>query len=122
MPDRGSQSPDWETLATRAHNHQQQLAGDRQQPGQTLDWMVRCVTLFDQFPHPATVPCSAELALLTRQLGMPAVEQAWRQVTGHPVPQAVRDYITSRKDDTPEASHDRPRRRRGPFHRRDPRP
>jgi tetratricopeptide (TPR) repeat protein len=98
------------------------LAEARRQPGQALASTVRCITLFDQFPHPATGPGPAHLARLTRQLGMPALEEAWQQVTGHPVPQAVRDYLTSHRDEDPEASHDRPRRRRGPFRRRDPRP
>ena len=40
------------------------------------------------------------LARLTRQLGLPALEAAWQQVTGQPVPQAVRDYITSHPDQT----------------------
>jgi tetratricopeptide (TPR) repeat protein len=71
------------------------LAEDRQQPRQALEWTVRCVTLFDQFPHPATGPGPEHLARLTRQLGLPALEQAWTQVTGQPVPQPVRDYITS---------------------------
>jgi tetratricopeptide (TPR) repeat protein len=71
------------------------LAEARKQPSQALDWTVRCVTLFGQFPHSATGPGPRYLARLTRQLGMPALEQAWRQVTGQPVPQAVRDYITS---------------------------
>jgi hypothetical protein len=71
------------------------LAEDRHQPGQALDWIVRCVTVFDQFPHPATGPGPGHLARLTGQLGMPALEQAWQQVTGQPVPQPVRDYITS---------------------------
>ena len=81
------------------------------------------MTLFDQFPHPITETGSSALARLTRQLGMPALEQAWQQITGQPVPQPVRNYITSpHHDKDPEASHDRPRRRRGPFRRRDPRP
>ena len=71
------------------------LAEARQEPRQALDWIVRCVTLFDQFPHPATGPGPSHLARLTRQLGMPALEQAWQQVTGQPVPQPVRDYLTS---------------------------
>jgi hypothetical protein len=62
--------------------------------------MVRCVTLFDQFPHPATGPGPRHLARLTRQLGTPALEQSWQQATGQPMPQAVRDYITSRTDDS----------------------
>ena len=57
------------------------------------------MTLFDQFPHPMTGTGPAALARLTRQLGMPALEQAWQHVTGQPVPQAVRDYLTSHKDE-----------------------
>ena len=75
------------------------LAEARQQPGQALDWVVRCVTLFDQFPHPATGPGPGHLARLAGLLGMPALDQSWQQVTGQPVPQAVRDYITRRHDD-----------------------
>ena len=63
--------------------------------------MVRCVTLFSQFPHPATGPGPGHLARLASQLGMPALEQAWQQVTGQPVPQPVRDYITSQLDQQP---------------------
>jgi tetratricopeptide (TPR) repeat protein len=75
------------------------LAEAQQQPGQALDWMVRCVTLFGQFPHPATGPGPQHLARLIRLLGMPALEQSWRQVTGQPAPQAVRDYIASHPDE-----------------------
>jgi hypothetical protein len=32
---------------------------------------------------------------------MPALEQAWRQVTGQPVPQAVGNYLTSHPGDDP---------------------
>jgi hypothetical protein len=39
------------------------------------------------------------LARFTRQLGIPALEEAWRQVTGQPVPGAVRDFITSHTGD-----------------------
>jgi len=77
------------------------LAEDRQQPLQALDWMIRCVTSFDQFPHPATEPGPSQLARLTGQLGLPALEQAWQQVTGQPVPQPVRDYITSHPGQDP---------------------
>ena len=71
------------------------LAEERGQRPLALEWNIRCVTLFDQFPHPMTGTGPAALARLTRQLGMPALEQAWQQVTGQPVPQPVRDYITS---------------------------
>jgi tetratricopeptide (TPR) repeat protein len=71
------------------------LAEARQQPRQALDWTVKCVTTFDQFPHPATGPGPSHLGRLTRQLGLPALEQAWQQVTGQRLPQPVRDYLTS---------------------------
>ena len=74
------------------------LAEARDQPRQALDWTVRCVTLFAQFPHPSTGPGPRHLARLARQLGMPTLEQAWQEVTGQPVPQPVRDYITSHHD------------------------
>jgi hypothetical protein len=57
------------------------------------------MALFDQFPSPMTGTGPSALARLTRQLGMPALQAAWQQVTGKPVPQAVGDYITSRHDD-----------------------
>jgi Tetratricopeptide repeat len=70
------------------------LAEARQQPAQALAWTVRCVTSFDQFPHPSTGPGPEHLARLTHQLGMPALEQSWQQVTGQPLPEQVRDYVT----------------------------
>ena len=70
------------------------LAEDRGQFPLALEWNIQCVTLFDQFPHPMTGTGPDALARLTRQLGTPALEQAWQQVTGQPVPQAVRDHIT----------------------------
>ena len=77
------------------------LAEARHQPGQALSWMIRCVNLFDQFPHPATGPGPRHLARLTRQLGMPALQEAWQQITGQPLPQAVRNYISSHHDEDP---------------------
>jgi tetratricopeptide (TPR) repeat protein len=64
-----------------------------------LQWYIRCVTLFDHFPSPLTGTGPSALARLSRQLGMPALEAAWQQITGQPVPQAVRDYIASHHDD-----------------------
>ena len=54
-----------------------------------------CVALFAEFPHPSTGPGPKHLARLTRQLGLPALEEAWRRVTGQGVPQEVRDYIAA---------------------------
>jgi tetratricopeptide (TPR) repeat protein len=77
------------------------LAEAQDRPRQALEWIVRCVTLFDQFPHPVTGSGPWHLARLTRQLGMPALEQTWQQVTDQAVPQQVRDYITSHHDQPP---------------------
>jgi tetratricopeptide (TPR) repeat protein len=77
------------------------LAEARHRPDQALAWMVRCVTLFEQFPDPATGPGPSHLARLTRQLGMPALEATWQQITGQPLPQVVRDYIASHHDEDP---------------------
>jgi hypothetical protein len=62
------------------------LAEARQQPDHALDWTVRCVTLFDQFPHPLTGPGPRHLARLTNLLGMPVLQTALQQITGQPVP------------------------------------
>jgi tetratricopeptide (TPR) repeat protein len=77
------------------------LAVTQQKPLQALDRVIRCVTLFPEFPHPAAGPGPDNLTWLARQLGMPAVERAWEQVTGQAVPKAVRDYITSQQFDKP---------------------
>ena len=46
-------------------------------------------------PQPGDRARASALARLTRQFGLPALDLAWRQATGHPVPQAVRDYLIS---------------------------
>jgi len=74
------------------------LASARGQAPTALEWNIRCVTLFDQFPNPQTGTAPIALARLARQLGTPALEAAWRKVTGQPVPQPVRDYIASHHD------------------------
>ncbi len=97
------------------------VAEARRQPRQALEWNIRCVTVFAQFPHPMTGTGPSALARLTGQLGITALDQAWRQVTGQPVPQEVRDYIASHHTKNPEGSHDQPGSRRGSFRRRHPR-
>ena len=74
------------------------LAEDRGQATLALQHNIRCVTLFSQFPSPQTGTGPAALARLTRQLGLPALEHAWQQVTGQPVAQAVRDYIAGQPE------------------------
>ena len=76
------------------------LAEDLVQARQALAWNIRSVTLFGEFPHPETGSAPEALARLTRLLGMPALEEAWREVTGQAVPKAVRDYVASDQGET----------------------
>ena len=83
------------------------LAEARGSPDQALEWMVRCVALFDDFPHPSTGPGPGHLARLTRELGIPALEDCWQKVTGSPLPGAVRDHVRAYRpgpEDTPEGT------------------
>jgi tetratricopeptide (TPR) repeat protein len=77
------------------------LAKDRAQAPLALAWNIRCVTLFDEFPSPLTGTGPSALVRLSRQLGLPALEEAWRQVTGQSVPQSVHDYVTTHQDEQP---------------------
>ena len=76
------------------------LAVEHGDQDRALELMVRCIAVFDDFPHPSTGPGPDNLARLTRQLGIPALETCWRQVTGGPLPDAVRDYVRSHPSDT----------------------
>jgi hypothetical protein len=73
------------------------LAEARGQAGAAMEWTVRCVTVFDEFPHPLTGPGPYHMARLTARLGITALEEAWRKVTGNPLPQAVREYVESNR-------------------------
>ena len=77
------------------------LAEARAQPRAALEWNIRCMALFSRLPRAVSKSVPSALARLTRQLGVPAVEEAWQQVTGQPMPQPVRDYITSHHDQPP---------------------
>ncbi|MBD0737659.1 hypothetical protein BGM09_30690 [Streptomyces sp. CBMA29] len=59
-----------------------------------LTWLVKCVSQFEEFPHPAAGTGPHHLRRLTAQLGVPALERAWQDVLGAPLPSAVHAYIT----------------------------
>jgi tetratricopeptide (TPR) repeat protein len=80
------------------------LAEAQDQAPAALEWNIRCVALFDQVPSPLAGTGPAALARLTSQLGTPALETAWRQVTGQPLPQPVRDYLASPHDNPPRGT------------------
>ena len=69
------------------------LEAEQGHSSQALELAVRCVTLFDEFPHPLAGTGPDDLTRLTSYLGMSALETAWMSVTGHPLPDAVRRYV-----------------------------
>ena len=58
-----------------------------------LDWTVRCISLFPEFPHPATGPGPSHLARLTASLGLAALETSWQRCTGATLPKNIRTAI-----------------------------
>jgi tetratricopeptide (TPR) repeat protein len=71
------------------------LAEEHGHPQQALEWTIRCVALFDEYPHPATGPAPHHLQRLTHLLGSEALEQAWHAVTGHPIPPDILSHATT---------------------------
>ncbi|MGD2113721.1 MAG: tetratricopeptide repeat protein [Acidobacteriota bacterium] len=61
-----------------------------------LEWTVRGVTLFPGFPHPFTGPGPVQLVRLSAELGLEALEGAWRRVTGEELPGEVREWVEER--------------------------
>jgi hypothetical protein len=71
-----------------------------------LEQAVRCVSLFEQIPHPATGTGPRDLRALTAELGIDALEHAWHTVTGTTLPPAVRAYATTPDTPTPPGESD----------------
>ena len=71
---------------------------------EALVWTVRCVSLFDEIPHTSTKRGTQTMARLTSQLGIAALEEAWRTVTGEELPKAAYDYLAGRPQEEWESS------------------
>jgi hypothetical protein len=71
---------------------------------EALVWTVRCVSLFDGIPHTSTKRGTQTMARLTSQLGIAALEDAWRTVTGEELPKAAYDYLAGRPQEEWESS------------------
>ncbi|MFE6749873.1 tetratricopeptide repeat protein [Kitasatospora purpeofusca] len=69
------------------------FAAEQGRPREAMEWLVRSITAFEEFPHPATWPSVVGLRRLAADLGPRAVERAWRSVTGRRLPDAVRDQV-----------------------------
>ena len=72
------------------------LAEAREDLATALDWTVRCIALFSEFPHPATGPGPRHLVRLTVELGLPALEASWQRCTGAPLPEHIRSAVSAR--------------------------
>lgn len=59
----------------------------------TLEMLIRCVAVFDEFPHPSAGEGPPRLAVIAQHLGMDVLEQAWQRATGEPLPAKVRNYV-----------------------------
>ena len=79
-----------------------QLAEDRGQARLALVWMVRRVALSVMFSHTATGAGLEKLTRLTARLGIAALEECWQDVTGSPLPHAIRGYIEGSRPETCE--------------------
>lgn len=71
------------------------LAETRGQLEDALEWTIRCLALFEEFPHPLTGPAPRHLVRITAELGIDALERCWHRVTGQPLPASVRDFVRS---------------------------
>jgi tetratricopeptide (TPR) repeat protein len=71
------------------------LAEQRGNVATALDWMVRCVSLFSEFPHPATGPGPGHLVRLTGMLGLPALEASWQRCTGAALPPSISQEVAA---------------------------
>jgi hypothetical protein len=69
------------------------LAETRKDHVAALDWTVRCIALFAEFPHPATGSGPHHLVRLTAALGLPALEASWQRCTGTPLPAHIRTAV-----------------------------
>jgi tetratricopeptide (TPR) repeat protein len=60
---------------------------------EAMEWIVRCVALFDEFPHQATATGPVHLVRLTAELGVNTLKRCWYRLTNRPLPPAIRDFI-----------------------------
>ena len=63
-----------------------------------LDWTIRAVALFDEFPHPSTGPAPKYLLEFTQELGgVSILEERWQECMGVPLPDYVRIAFSSQE-------------------------
>jgi len=59
-----------------------------------LHWIVKCVALFEEFPHPAMGPGPSHLVRLTQDVGgITELGKIWVEATGNALPPQVRSFV-----------------------------
>ena len=89
LGDRSGQARSFELLG--------RLARIRGRDEEMMEWTVRWVTLFDEFPHPATEFAALVLARATAVMGVNVLQRCWLKMTGKPVPAEVLSYVEANK-------------------------
>jgi tetratricopeptide (TPR) repeat protein len=79
---------DWPHIA-ECYTLLARICQSRDQTRTALEWCIRCVSLFDEFPHPLTQLAAEHLARLSAQLGTQALRQSWLEVTDESLPQDI---------------------------------
>lgn len=60
----------------------------------SLEWCIKSLAVTGGAPKPSNGPAAELLAVITNAIvGLPALEEAWRRITGLPLPEIVRDYV-----------------------------
>lgn len=58
-----------------------------------LELIIRCIILYDTFPHPDTGHAPDVLVGFVRILGMEELAKSWQAVAGYPLPPSVGNYV-----------------------------
>ena len=58
-----------------------------------LEWAVRSLAMFEEFPDPGSNPAPQYLLSLTSAQGLSVLEDIWLRVTLRPLPMAIREFI-----------------------------
>jgi tetratricopeptide (TPR) repeat protein len=85
MDDQAGASMAWSQLAL--------VSEGRGHVDEALERAIKCKAMSQRFPHVQGRENAALLARLARPLGIRALEQRWKQVTGEPLPEAVRESL-----------------------------
>jgi tetratricopeptide (TPR) repeat protein len=78
-----------------SYGHLGLLADGRGQHPEALEWTIRRLALFSGYVPDASGAGLDDLVRLTDQLGADTLEASWHKVTGSPLPEEIRRYLSS---------------------------